>query len=144
MDIHVDAELHDGKNNIVQNTLASLFLAFNNEINTIQSRFDINEKRKILEKFEIVFNDLNHILYYGGKNDFMEECFSGHPLETLSGMASSCNLAEHFTELKELLEFSWGEITLFIHNYNRTREEKLNKYYMDKYIKNTFKYQYTQ
>lgn len=142
MDIYVDAELHDGKNNVVQNTLASLFLAFNNEINSIQSRFDINEKRKILEKFETIFENLNYILYYGGKNEFMEECFNGHPLETLSGMASSCNLCENLGELKKLLENGWGEIILQICNYNRTREEKLNNYYLNKYIKPNFQYKY--
>ena len=139
MRIPVDAELHLTKNNIVQNTIASLFLEFNNNLNSIQCNFDNHNKRLILEKFEVVYEDLNYILYYGGKNKFMTECLSGnHPLETLSGMASSCNLKQHLIELRDLLEMGFGKIELLICNYQSTKNDEMNDVYLRKYISDVF------
>lgn len=138
MNITVDAELHSGKNNIVQNILSSLFLCFNNKIDL----FNNNEKREILEIFEIVFNDINYIQYYGGVNDFSNDISSKHSLEILSGTASACNIKEHLIKLKKMLENCLGEIELNIENYNSTRIEDRNDYYINKYIKFVFKYKY--
>lgn len=141
MRIPVDAELNLVKNNIVQNTVVSLFLAFDNELKSNQCRFTIQDKRNILKTFEIVYGDLNYILYYGGKNKFMTECLNGnHPLETLSGMASSCDLKQHLIELKELLEGGLGEIELIISNYQSTKNDTTNDIYLRKYIEDVFKY----
>ena len=125
MNITVDAELHSGKNNIVQNILSSLFLCFNNKIDL----FNNHQKREILEIFEIVFNDINYIQYYGGVNDFSNDISSKHSLEILSGTASACNIKKHLTELKNLLEIKFGEINLNIENYNSTRIEDRNEYH---------------
>lgn len=133
--IIVDSELFSGKNNIVNNIVIELFNTFQSKIESVE----INEKRKILSQFEIIYRDLDFVTKYG-KNKKFKKKWSQEPLECLSGMSSAANLRDHIIKLKELLDRSFGEINIEITNYNETRVNVLHDYYLDKYINNIFKY----
>lgn len=54
--------------------------------------------------------------------------------------ASAGNMKEHLIDLKNKLELVLGEIQLNIENFNATRIESRNEYYIKKYVNDVFKY----
>lgn len=131
MIIEVDPKLHTGINNIVMNTIVALFSVFQSK----RHEFDLHDRNNILKAFQIIYHDLEYILYYGSKDECTIERFSDqHAIEKLSRMASACKLRDHLISLKELLEKEFIEIHLTIADYDPIDP------HFKKYIKGVFKY----
>ena len=132
--ITVDAELFDDQNNIINNIVISLFNAFQSDIHL----FEQHVQRKILQQFEVIYKDLSFITKYGSDKKFRRKC-SQSPLESLTELASSTNLRIHLTELNVNIEKVFN-VEIEIINYNFTRTNELNDYYLKKYIDGVFDY----
>ncbi len=95
----IDPSLFEKGENIFEVILAQLFSSFEKEIKKNDTKKDINDKRKVLELFENVYENLQTIKKNGQKYD-------GEALETLSKLACGANLRENFKELvNKYLEF---------------------------------------
>lgn len=73
-------------------------------------------------------------------NDKNNNKNNNNPIETLACTASAGSMKEHLIDLKNKLELVLGEIQLNIENFNATRIESRNEYYIKKYVNDVFKY----
>ncbi|HET6556768.1 MAG TPA: hypothetical protein VFG54_05600, partial [Prolixibacteraceae bacterium] len=88
----IDPSLFEEDENIFEVILAQLFSSFEIVLKGKEKDSDIDQKRKLLEQFEIVYENLQTIKKNGQKYD-------GEALETLSKLACGANLRENFKEL---------------------------------------------
>lgn len=95
----IDPSLFEEGENIFEVILAQLFSRFELELKDNAHQKDIDQKRKLLEQFEKVYENLQTIKKNGQKYD-------GEALETLSKLACGANLRNNFKELiKNYLKF---------------------------------------
>ena len=92
----IDPSLFEEDENIFEVILAQLFSRFEKELENKEQNKDIDNKRKLLEKFEKVYENLQTIKKDGQKYD-------GEALETLSKLACGANLRNNFKDLVKLL-----------------------------------------
>lgn len=88
----IDPSLFEEDENIFEVILAQLFSSFETVLKGKEKDNDIDQKRKLLEQFEKVYENLQTIKKNGQKYD-------GEALETLSKLACGANLRENFKEL---------------------------------------------
>jgi hypothetical protein len=107
----IDPSLFEKDENIMEVMLAQMFSKFEDLIQQNASNIDLNTKRKILEQFEKVYENLQTI-----KKETKN--YDGEAIETLSKMAGSTKLRENFRKL--VLEY----IALFTNSANNNIENK--------------------
>lgn len=91
----IDPSLFEEGENIFEVILAQIFSRFEMELEAKGQDKDIDKKRKLLEKFEEVYENLQTIKKDGQKYD-------GEALETLSKLACGTNLRNNFKDLVKL------------------------------------------
>lgn len=114
----IDPSLFEEGENILEVTLAHMFAQFESHLNTKNEQIDINGKRKLLECFEKVYDNLQTIKK-GSSN------YDGEAIETLSKLACSTKLRENFKELiSKYIQLVTGIINDEESSYENNRKEK--------------------
>jgi DNA polymerase III delta prime subunit len=87
----IDPTIFEEKENIFEVVLAQLFSSFEKELNK-NNKHEIEDKRKVLELFQKVYDNLKTVQKNGEK-------YNGEALETLSKLSCGANLRSTFSEL---------------------------------------------
>lgn len=95
----IDPSMFEEKENIFEIVLAQLFSSFEKALDNNEKRTNIEDKRKVLELFQKVYENLKTIQKNGDK-------YNGEALETLSKLSCGANLRNNFSKLiNEYLNF---------------------------------------
>jgi hypothetical protein len=88
----IDPSLFEEDENIIEVVLAQMFSDFETILKNSQREVEQDTRRKLLERFDVVYRNLQTIIK-GRKN------YDGESLETLSKLAQSTNLRDNFKKL---------------------------------------------
>lgn len=88
----IDPSLFEKEENIIEVVLAQMFSDFESILEKSQREIDQDIRRKLIERFDVVYRNLQTIIK-GRKN------YDGESLETLSKLAKSTNLRDNFKKL---------------------------------------------
>jgi len=88
----IDPSMFEEKENIFEVVLAQLFSSFEKELNNREKKQNIEKKRKVLELFQKVYDDLKTVQKNGEK-------YNGEALETLVRLSCGANLRSNFKDL---------------------------------------------
>jgi len=88
----IDPSMFEEKENIFEVVLAQLFSAFSKKLNDKNSNTNHEQKRKVLEAFQTVYDDLKTVQKNGEK-------YNGEALETLAKLSCGANLRSNFKDL---------------------------------------------
>lgn len=91
----IDPSMFEEKENIFEVILAQLFSSFKKKLDDKQHNTDQEKKRKVLEAFQEVYDNLKTVQKNGEK-------YNGEALETLSNLSSGANLRGSFKKLVNL------------------------------------------